>query len=141
MPSPPVSFFKEVAGAAWTHDIPGAVCSLGSYSDVPSSVAVEGSLVSSSRQHDGASSCDLGICEMHSLVASGGEMVIQGSTPGSSSPSPVHRFFTDWLWGAYPRSNGGRGLISGGEELHINIVGELLILVSDNTAVFAYLTK
>ena len=48
--SPSVSSGQDVAAVAGPHGVPGAVCSPGSLSDVPSSVVTEELLVSSRRQ-------------------------------------------------------------------------------------------
>ena len=61
VPSPPVFFCKDVAAALGPHGIPGALCSQGSCSNAPTSVATESLLVSSCRRSLITSASDSGL--------------------------------------------------------------------------------
>ena len=105
LPSASFSSGQNVAAATGSHGIAGAkVCSPGSVSDVPSPVASEGLLVPGDGRSVSASSADVRVQGLWSLVASRGMVVFRCSSADSPSFSSSLLLCTDALlsgWGAH----------------------------------------
>ena len=78
------------------HGVPGASCSLGSFSDVPPSIAPEEFLVSGCKQSGDAGSSNSGVCRV--LVAAERKVIVRSSSSGASSlSSAIHRHFANGM--------------------------------------------
>ena len=91
VPPPPISSREDVTATLSPHGIPGVICSPGSCPDAPSVVTAEILLVFSCGQSFSAGAHDTEMRGIHSLIAGGGDVIVQGSSPGAFSLSPsVH---------------------------------------------------
>ena len=107
------------------HGVPRVLRFLRLRLDAPSSVAAEGLLVSSCGRLHSTGASDPGLRGLSSLVAGRGEMVVIGSSSGSSSLCPsIYRCFSNWLGHSSFRLDSSRGLVSGEEGTSHQCVGD-----------------